>query len=172
MIWIDKSEAANNSNKGFMGVMLNINKDETVEDGMTTSNSTITITEVVKESGAEKAGLKADDEIVSVNGIDVKGDGDLLFKALENTKAGDVVRITYLRDGQKANASVTLGQQPENFKMPQKDSTSKKAIADCSGTRSQASGCCDGGAKDSKKAFLGVMGETLTTELIGQSNLK
>jgi S1-C subfamily serine protease len=172
MIWIDKSEAANNSNKGFMGVMLNINKDETVEDGMTTSNSTITITEVVKESGAEKAGLKADDEIVSVNGIDVKGDGDLLFKALENTKAGDVVRITYLRDGQKANASVTLGKQPENFKMPQKEFHFQKSGADCSGTKSQASGCCAGGAKDSKKAFLGVMGETLTTELISQNNLK
>ncbi|QQS31222.1 MAG: PDZ domain-containing protein [Sphingobacteriales bacterium] len=168
MIWIDKSEASN-SNKGFMGVMLDINKEETVEDGKTESSSTITITEVIKDSGAEKAGLKSGDVILSINGSDVSGDGDLLFKALENTKAGDVVRVTYLRDGQKANASLTLGKQPENQMMQRKQEY--KSSGGCANMEKSA-GCCAGGAKDSKKTFLGVVGETLTAELIAENNFK
>ena len=108
---IDNSETGK-SNKGFMGVMLNIDKNKNVENGVETVSSTITITEVIKDGAAEKAGLKAGDVIISANGTDVSADADLLGKALENTKAGDKVSMTYLRDGQTATTTLILGQRP------------------------------------------------------------
>jgi serine protease Do len=63
------------------------------------------ISEVRENSPAAKAGLKAGDIIVEVDGKAVKGDGDLI-RAMSEKKDGDVT-LTFVRDGNRQSVKVT-----------------------------------------------------------------
>jgi serine protease Do len=65
------------------------------------------ITKVEKESGAEKAGLKADDVITKVGDRRI-GDPDDLIDAIRNYKPNDKINLTYKRNNKEASATVTL----------------------------------------------------------------
>ncbi|MEO5891990.1 MAG: PDZ domain-containing protein [Ferruginibacter sp.] len=80
--------------------------------GVTTEKVTegAKITEVIKESAAEKAGLQKDDIIVKV-GDDVITDGDNLSEVVTAKKPKEVVNITYLRNGKESSVKATLGQR-------------------------------------------------------------
>ncbi len=80
------------------------------------------ISRVLEGSGADRAGLRGiqqgrgrrielGDIIQSVNGKPVTSTGDLLL-ALEERKAGDVVRVGILRDGRKQEVQVRLDAPP------------------------------------------------------------
>jgi serine protease Do len=100
--------------------------------GILTSKSTegVKVTEVTKESGAEKAGLKKDDIITKVGDKEVKEPGELI-EAIGSYKPGDKVDLTYKRDGKVSKTSATLGEnksrafsygfnnQDFNFRMPE-----------------------------------------------------
>ncbi len=66
------------------------------------------ISEITKESGAEKAGLKEGDIITKLDDKKIE-DPDDLTKAIREHKPGDKVTITYLRDKkeQKVTAELT-----------------------------------------------------------------
>ena len=66
------------------------------------------VTEVVKESSAEKAGLKTDDIITSINS-DKIADGDALIQTIGKYKPEEVVDITVLRSGKEKKFKATLG---------------------------------------------------------------
>lgn len=83
-------------NKAFLGVMTE--KDE----------KGAKITEVTKESAAEKAGLKKGDIITKINDKKIE-DGNSLFEAIGKFKPEEKVKITYLRDGKENIATATLG---------------------------------------------------------------
>ena len=68
------------------------------------------IVEVVKGGPAEKAGLKAGDRIVSIDGSEVGTQSDL-GTLMQNYKAGDTMEITVARDGQMQTVQVTLGER-------------------------------------------------------------
>ena len=68
------------------------------------------IVEVVKGGPADKAGLKAGDRIVSIDGSEVGTQNDL-GTLMQNYKAGDTMEITVARDGQMQTVSVTLGEK-------------------------------------------------------------
>jgi serine protease Do len=72
------------------------------------------VTEVTKESAAEKAGLKAGDIITKVNEFNV-ADADDLPMAINKFKPEDKVTITYKRDGVEATTSATLGKNDHPF---------------------------------------------------------
>jgi serine protease Do len=107
------------SNKAFLGVM-------TKE-----SDGGAEITEVTKESPAEKAGLKEGDIITKINNDKVT-DADDLYKAIGKYKAGEKVNITYKRNGKESTIPVELSENKQvrvyswknrdndnfNFKMP------------------------------------------------------
>ncbi|MDV7188510.1 trypsin-like peptidase domain-containing protein [Lutibacter sp. TH_r2] len=65
------------------------------------------VSEVIEGSGAEKAGLEANDIIVKMNTIKVSTYADLTG-FLNSKRPNDVVQITYLRDGKQKVADVTL----------------------------------------------------------------
>lgn len=67
----------------------------------------VKVTEVSKESGAEKAGLKKDDIITKVGAIEVKEPADLVA-AIGEYKPSDKVDITYKRDGKESKTSAVL----------------------------------------------------------------
>ena len=59
-------------------------------------------------SGADKAGLKVGDRIISINGNEVSQNADLT-NVISDCAVGDVVTLTIARDGQILTADVTLG---------------------------------------------------------------
>lgn len=68
------------------------------------------IIEVVKESAAEKAGLKKDDIITKVEKETIE-DGDDLSEVIAAKKPKETVKVTYLRNGKESTAKATLGEK-------------------------------------------------------------
>jgi serine protease Do len=68
----------------------------------------VTISGVTPGQGAERAGLQAEDTITAVNGKQIKN-GDDLVNVISNVKPGTKVGIEYVRNGQKKQAMVTVG---------------------------------------------------------------
>jgi predicted metalloprotease with PDZ domain len=54
-----------------------------------------------------RAGIGGGDEIISVSGRAIEAQGDLTA-ALAAAKVGDVVRVVYVREGERRTADVTL----------------------------------------------------------------
>jgi len=69
----------------------------------------IYIYSVIEKGGAEKAGLKKGDVILSVNGIKV-GTMNRLYTVLVSFKDGDSVSVEYLRDGETYTVNVTVSE--------------------------------------------------------------
>ncbi len=67
------------------------------------------ITNVTKESAAEKAGLQKDDVITKVGSKKIEGPDDLV-KAISDYKPNDKVDITYKRNGKENKAVATLNE--------------------------------------------------------------
>lgn len=65
------------------------------------------ISEVMADSAAAKAGLKAGDVITALNGQKIRSFAELRAK-VATTGAGKEIELTYLRDGKENNVKVTL----------------------------------------------------------------
>ena len=74
---------------------------------------------VTPGSGADKAGLKAGDLVLAMNGTPLARDGKAgpqtrMREVLKSLKAGDTVKVDYERDGKRATTSlVTQAPEPE-----------------------------------------------------------
>lgn len=66
------------------------------------------VTSVTSGSGAESAGIQEGDIITSVDGEAVTSSSELVI-AVRSHNAGDVVSVTYVRDGSESTVDVTLG---------------------------------------------------------------
>ncbi len=71
------------------------------------SSTGIYIAGITKGGGAEAAGLKEGDIITAVDGKAV-GTMNKMYSLLVNYKSGDIVAVTYLRDGTEETAYITL----------------------------------------------------------------
>ncbi|HSZ86363.1 MAG TPA: PDZ domain-containing protein [Puia sp.] len=89
----------NNAKTAFLGVNW-----EDVDNGAK-------ITEVTKESAAEKAGLKKGDIITKIG--DTKIEEGELSETIHKYKPEDKVTITYMRDGKEQKTTATLGKTKE-----------------------------------------------------------
>lgn len=65
------------------------------------------VSEVMADSAAAKAGLKAGDVITALNGQKIRSFSELRAK-VATTGAGKEIELTYLRDGKESNVKVTL----------------------------------------------------------------
>ncbi len=68
------------------------------------------VVDVVQGGPADKAGLKAGDRIISIDGSEVAQRDDL-GTIIQNHSAGDTLSITVARDGQMQTVSLTLGEK-------------------------------------------------------------
>ncbi len=86
--------------------------------GVTTEKTTggAKITEVVKASAAEKAGLKKDDIITKIGDEKIE-DGESLSEAIASKKPNDVVKVFYIRNGKSGSVKATLGERKTNSAM-------------------------------------------------------
>ncbi len=89
------------------GAVLGVSLKE-IEGGMEVS-------EVSEGSGAEKAGVKKGDILTAIDGASVK-EIEELSKLIGKMKAGTDVRVTLLRDGEKAELDVKLSARGDLFR--------------------------------------------------------
>jgi serine protease Do len=74
----------------------------------------VTISNVRPDSPAAKAGLQGEDTITAVNGKAIKN-GDELVNLISATRPGNKINVTYIRNGQQKEASVTVADRNKLF---------------------------------------------------------
>jgi putative serine protease PepD len=93
----------------FLGVSP---RDATVTDGGA-QRAAARIEEVTSGAAADKAGLKPGDAVVAVDGEPVDGQLSLVAQIRERD-VGEDVTLTVVRDGQRRELKVTLGEKGRN----------------------------------------------------------
>jgi serine protease Do len=74
----------------------------------------VPISNVRPDSPAAKAGMQGEDTIVAVNGKNVKS-GDELVSLISATKPGSKLNVTYIRNGQEKQTTVTVADRAKLF---------------------------------------------------------
>jgi len=91
----------------YLGVS---SKDDIVADG-SAKRAAALLTHVASGTPANKAGLRSGDAIIAIDGDSIDGSLSLVAQVRERT-VGDKVTITFLRNGQSQEISVTLASRP------------------------------------------------------------
>ncbi|MBY0458105.1 MAG: S1C family serine protease, partial [Gemmataceae bacterium] len=94
-------------NRGFMNV---VPEDETDADGKALGAK---LKDVPTDGAAYKAGLRADDVVVEINGKKITTQAELR-ESLGALRSGDVVAVKALRKGETKDFKVTLGGPPKD----------------------------------------------------------
>jgi serine protease Do len=76
--------------------------------------SGVTVSDVVSGSPADQAGLKVGDTITSIEGKELKN-GDDLVADIASRKPGSKVKLTFVRNGKKQDATVTIADRAKLF---------------------------------------------------------
>ena len=98
----------------FIGIIGGtVNPDLVASEKLTVEEGAF-VNKVEPGSGAQKAGVKAGDVVVAVDGADVRTMDDLIL-LIRRHKAGDVVKIKVLRGGKPLDLNVTVGDRPAAF---------------------------------------------------------
>ena len=97
--------------RGWLGVQIdNVNEGLAKALNLDNLNGAI-ITQVIKDSPAEEAGVKEKDVIVSVDGEKIN-DSSNLKNIISSGRPNDKTKLTVIRDGHEKNLTVTLGLRP------------------------------------------------------------
>jgi len=79
----------------------------------TSGTRVVIVQRVVKDSSAEKAGMKAGDIILKVNDEAINGANDLPWR-IGNASIGSIVKVTVLRDDEQVDLKVRVDAMDEN----------------------------------------------------------
>lgn len=97
--------------RGWLGVTIqDVTRDMAEAQGLEEAKGAI-IAEVTDESPAKKSGLRRGDVILSVNGKDAS-DATSVTRMVGGLMAGSKNAFTVLRDGERQEISVTVGERP------------------------------------------------------------
>ncbi len=97
--------------RGFLGIALqDVNAKIAEAFGLETTKGVI-IADVIKDSAAEKAGIRKNDVLVEFNGEPIESASRLLISVAE-LRPGTEAEVVVLREGQRQNLTVTLGKRP------------------------------------------------------------
>lgn len=97
----------NTEPKAFMGVYPTSSHNSEIPG--------VKITGVVDGTGAQDGGLKGGDIMTAINGVDLQGSSPL-SRELAKYSPGDVIDVSYARDGQIAQTKVTLTEKRSGFR--------------------------------------------------------
>jgi len=100
--------------RGFLGVTIQDIDVDLMEAMELTSTKGALITKVLKDSPAEKAGLKEGDVILKFNGIEVKNSSHLK-NLVAMVPPGTRVEVQLWRDGRSKSVKVRLGKRPKEI---------------------------------------------------------
>jgi len=103
--------------RGWLGVMIqDITPDLAKSFGLKTEEGVL-ISEVIKDSPADKAGLKAGDVVIRFDGREIKN-AHVLSRMVAMTKPGSQAEISIIRNSKESKVSVTIGTMPEKIGAP------------------------------------------------------
>lgn len=98
--------------RGWLGVSIG-QTPEALAEQLDLEGRGVMILNVVKESPAERAGLKTHDVILSVGGQEASSDLGKVVDLVGSHKPGDEVEVVVLRHGEKETFTVELGSRAE-----------------------------------------------------------
>ena len=98
------------SGRPYMGITYIAVADAQTAAQLNVNAYGVYVVDVVQGGPADKAGLKAGDRIVSIDGTEIAQKDDLGTLMQQHT-AGDTLSITVARDGQMQTVSLTLGEK-------------------------------------------------------------
>ena len=98
------------SGRPYMGITYIAVTDAQTAAQLNVNAYGVYVVDVVQDGPADKAGLKAGDRIVSIDGTEIAQKDDLGTLMQQHT-AGDTLSITVARDGQMQTVSLTLGEK-------------------------------------------------------------
>jgi serine protease Do len=108
--------------RGYLGVMIQPLTPELAKAFGVASDRGVLVGDVVADSPAAKAGVKAGDVVVRFNGREVEDPRSLRLKSAQ-TVPGTKATLTVLRDGKQQNLELTIGE----LKNDEADETSPEA---------------------------------------------
>src|SRR5438552_7646483 len=98
--------------RGWLGVQIQPLSDDMARTYRMKDNKGALISDVTSDSPAEKAGLKADDVVVGVDGKGIEDNSDL-SRYIASKSPGTTVHLRVLRGGAEQTIAVALGTFPE-----------------------------------------------------------
>lgn len=108
--------------RGYLGVNLQPMNDDLADSLGLQHNRGEIVQVVTEDSPAQRAGLKAGDIIVSVNGREVSSDQTVSF-LVANLAPGESVPVEVLREGRRLTINTTLGKRPSEAELAQQAQT-------------------------------------------------
>jgi len=99
---------------GYLGVQIQDITDQLRDYFKVKGDGGVLVSEVVKESPAENAGLEAGDVIMKVNDVRISDTGELT-QTIRNEKPESDVNITVIRKGREKSLKATLGSSDDSF---------------------------------------------------------
>jgi len=101
--------------RGWLGVAMQDLNDRLAEQLKLTEARGVLVADVVADSPADKAGIQPGDVIVQWNGKRVSDANDLRF-LVAGTRAGSAATVALLRNGEKREVTVTVGERPPQIR--------------------------------------------------------
>ena len=109
------------SGRPYMGITYLAVTDAQTAAQLNVNAYGVYVVDVVQGGPADKAGLKAGDRIVSIDGTEIAQKDDL-GTLIQQHAAGDTLSITVAREGQMQTVSLTLGEKNAQTQQAQKNS--------------------------------------------------
>ncbi len=113
--------------RASLGLALALNIEKTIENNVEYTNQSVVIADVITGSGAEIAGIKKDDRLISVNGITIENPKQVV-EIINELQPGDIVPLTIDRDSEIINVNVTLTEAVHHVLKQEKQIVIKKEI--------------------------------------------
>lgn len=119
---VEQLKSGEEIERGYLGVSIQPINDD-LADSLGLERNSGELVQIVTDDGpAKKAGLKAGDIIISVDGNDVSSDQTVSF-LVANINPGETIPVTVLREGREVALNVTLGKRPSEAELAQQQQT-------------------------------------------------
>ncbi len=100
--------------RGWLGVMIQDVSEDLAKSFHLEEATGVLVSEITKNSPAEKGGLKQGDVLLNLNGVPLEGVADLRNK-IAMTSPDSTIKMDVIRDGEQKSLSLTVGEQPQNM---------------------------------------------------------
>ena len=111
---IIKKHKMMDDNTGFLGVQIQDLSEQLSEYFKVKDGNGVLVSEVVEDSPAKKAGLKAGDIITKVDDEDIENANDLTM-TIRSYEPDSKVSVAIIRDGKKKKLDAILGEAEKNY---------------------------------------------------------
>ena len=112
---IEQLKSGGEVSRGWLGVGIQDLNEELAEYYNVKNAKGVLVAQVFEDDPADKAGIKAGDVIIAIDGKDVSSSRELT-RLIADTPVGHKTKVTVLREGEKRDIAVTLAERPNGDK--------------------------------------------------------